>query len=222
MKREKLYPDKTQCQRKKVRMVDVSQVDLNKIKFETSKDRMSVEELKELVARDIKLHYEEALKQGKISKHSLKKRAQPYKILDFDIVIDKDEKSGWYMGQCYHLPEAMSQGKTIDELYDNIEEAIELVIESNRKKVDADCGPDCKIHKTPHGYTVAVRKDEKNGCYAGQCREIPEATGLGKTIKGLLDNIDCAVEDVYESNQEKVDANYKGRKTTWDIVLVQC
>jgi len=36
MKREKHYPDKTQCQRKKVRMVDVSQVDLSKIRFETS------------------------------------------------------------------------------------------------------------------------------------------------------------------------------------------
>ena len=221
MKKEKHYPDKTQCQRKKVRMIDVIKVDLNKIKFDPSKSNMSVEELKKRVTLHIiKCLYEEALKQGKTSKCSLKKRAQPY--VDFDIVIDKDEKSGWYMGQCYHLPEAMSQGKTIDELYDNIEEAIELVIESNRKKVDADCGPDCKIHKTPHGYTVAVRKDEKNGCYAGQCREIPEATGLGKTIKGLLDNIDCAVGDVYESNQEKVDANYKGRKTTWDIVLVQC
>ena len=218
MKREKHYPDKTQCQRKKVRMVDVSQVDLNKIKFGSSKYNMSAEELKKV----IKLLYEEALKQCEIIKHSLKKRAQPYKILDFEIVIDKDEKSGWYMGQCYHLPEAMSQGKTIDELYDNIEEAIELVIESNREKVDADSGPDCKIHKTPHGYTVAVRKDEKNGCYAGQCREIPDAIGLGKTIKELLDNIDCAVGDVYESNKEKVDANYKGRKTTWNIVLVQC
>lgn len=205
---------------KKSRFVDVI-VDLNKIKFDPSKSNMSVEELKKRVTLHIiKRLYEEALKQGKTSKHSLKKRAQPY--VDFDIVIDKDEKSGWYMGQCYHLPEAMSQGRTIDELYDNIEEAIELVIESNRKKVDADCGPDCKIHKTPHGYTVAVRKDEKNGCYVGQCREIPEATGLGKTIKELLDNIDCAVGDVYESNQEKVDANYKGRKTTWDIVLVQC
>lgn len=221
MKREKLYPDKTQCQRKKVRMIDVIKVDLNKIKFDPSKSNMSVEELKKRVTLHIiKRLYEEALKQGKTSKHSLKKRAQPY--VDFDIVIDKDEKSGWYMGQCYHLPEAMSQGRTIDELYDNIEEAIQLVIESNREKVDADSGPDCKIHKTPHGYTVAVRKDEKNGRYAGQCREIPEATGLGKTIKELLDNIDCAVGDVYESNQEKVDANYKGRKTTWDIVLVQC
>lgn len=55
---------------------------------------MSAEELKKV----IKLLYEEALKQGEISKHSLKKRAQPYEILDFEIVIDKDEKSGWYMG----------------------------------------------------------------------------------------------------------------------------
>ena len=75
MKREKHYPDKTQCQRKKVRMIDVIKVDLNKIKFDPSKSNMSVEELKKRVTLHIiKRLYEEALKQGKTSKHSLQRR----------------------------------------------------------------------------------------------------------------------------------------------------
>lgn len=53
--------------------------------------------------------------------------------MEYSVVIEQDEKTGWYAGQCCELPEALSQGKTIPELMDNMKEAIELVIESQRK-----------------------------------------------------------------------------------------
>jgi predicted RNase H-like HicB family nuclease len=43
-------------------------------------------------------------------------------------------KSGdWYAGFIKELPGANSQGKTIEELIENLKEAIQLVIESNIK-----------------------------------------------------------------------------------------
>ena len=53
--------------------------------------------------------------------------------MEYSVVIEQDEKTGWYAGQCCELPEALSQGKTIPELMDNMKETIELVIESQRK-----------------------------------------------------------------------------------------
>ena len=49
--------------------------------------------------------------------------------MEYTILIHKDEKSGWYCGQCKQLPEALSQGQTLDELMTNMKEAIELAIE---------------------------------------------------------------------------------------------
>ncbi len=46
----------------------------------------------------------------------------------FTINIEEDEETGWYVGQCYEIPSAMSQGKTIKELKENMKEAIELAV----------------------------------------------------------------------------------------------
>ena len=49
--------------------------------------------------------------------------------MEYTILIHKDEKSGWYCGQCEQLPGAISQGATFEELMENMKEAIELAIE---------------------------------------------------------------------------------------------
>ena len=54
------------------------------------------------------------------------------------VIIEKDEKSGWYAGQFCEFPEALSQGKTIDELMDNMKEAISLIVEYKRDKTIAE------------------------------------------------------------------------------------
>jgi predicted RNase H-like HicB family nuclease len=43
--------------------------------------------------------------------------------------IIKEIEDGWYMGQCEQLPAAMTQGRTIEEVIDNLKEAIALVLE---------------------------------------------------------------------------------------------
>jgi predicted RNase H-like HicB family nuclease len=48
----------------------------------------------------------------------------------FTILIQKDPiEEGDYSGQCLELPAAISQGETIDELKENMKEAIELALE---------------------------------------------------------------------------------------------
>ncbi len=45
------------------------------------------------------------------------------------------EKSGdgWYVGQIEEFPAAISQGKTIDELKENLIDALHLLMEANKE-----------------------------------------------------------------------------------------
>ena len=43
-------------------------------------------------------------------------------------------EDGWYVGQLREVPGVMSQGRSLDELQENIREAYALVIEDNRSR----------------------------------------------------------------------------------------
>ncbi len=53
--------------------------------------------------------------------------------MDYTIIIQKNE-NGWYTGQCEQVPEAISQGETLEELKENMADAIKMVIDY--KKVE--------------------------------------------------------------------------------------
>jgi predicted RNase H-like HicB family nuclease len=55
--------------------------------------------------------------------------------MEYSIIIEKNPKTGVYVGQCSQLPEAMSQGNTLAELMANMKEAIELAIECRREEL---------------------------------------------------------------------------------------
>jgi len=48
--------------------------------------------------------------------------------MDYTIVITEVE-DGWFMGQCEQLPNAITQGQTIEEVEENMKEAISLILE---------------------------------------------------------------------------------------------
>ena len=48
--------------------------------------------------------------------------------------IIKKAKSGKYIAQCEQLPAALTQGDTIEEAMENLKDAIELVIETEKKE----------------------------------------------------------------------------------------
>ena len=50
----------------------------------------------------------------------------------FTIAI-KEIEDGWLMGQCEQVPEAITQGKDIDELMENIQDAIEEALEMRKE-----------------------------------------------------------------------------------------
>ena len=47
--------------------------------------------------------------------------------------IITDVGDGWYMGQCEQVPGAITQGRTVEEVQENIKEAIALVLESEKE-----------------------------------------------------------------------------------------
>ena len=51
--------------------------------------------------------------------------------MEYTICIEKNE-DGWLTGQCEQFPQAISQGKDIDDLMENMKDAIELVLEVKR------------------------------------------------------------------------------------------
>jgi predicted RNase H-like HicB family nuclease len=46
----------------------------------------------------------------------------------------KQAKSGKYIGQLQEFPEVLSQGDTVPELLENLQDAFALLMESNRKE----------------------------------------------------------------------------------------
>ena len=53
--------------------------------------------------------------------------------MEYTIIIQKNA-NGWYTGQCEQLPEAISQGETIEELKENMADAIKMVIECKKEE----------------------------------------------------------------------------------------
>jgi predicted RNase H-like HicB family nuclease len=52
--------------------------------------------------------------------------------MEYTIRIKKDSKTGWLTGQCEQIPEAITQGKDLEQLMFMMEDAIKLVLECKR------------------------------------------------------------------------------------------
>jgi predicted RNase H-like HicB family nuclease len=52
--------------------------------------------------------------------------------MKFTAIIEKGE-NGWFVGQVEELPAAMSQGKTIEELKENLLDAVRLLLDTNKE-----------------------------------------------------------------------------------------
>jgi len=52
--------------------------------------------------------------------------------MEYTIQIKQNPQSGWFIGQCEEIPEAISQGKDMDELMFMMQDAIELALECRR------------------------------------------------------------------------------------------
>jgi len=55
------------------------------------------------------------------------------KKINYTAIIEKSN-DGWYVGQIQEIPEAIAQGKTIEELKENLLDALDLVIDYHREQ----------------------------------------------------------------------------------------
>ncbi|MDR2232608.1 MAG: type II toxin-antitoxin system HicB family antitoxin [Tannerella sp.] len=55
--------------------------------------------------------------------------------MEYTILIKQNPQSGWFIGQCEEIPEAITQGKDMDELMFMMEDAIELALECRRDEL---------------------------------------------------------------------------------------
>ncbi|MCL2511900.1 MAG: type II toxin-antitoxin system HicB family antitoxin [Bacteroidales bacterium] len=47
--------------------------------------------------------------------------------------IIKEIEDGWYMGQCEQVPNAITQGQTIDEVKENLKEVVPLILDCEKE-----------------------------------------------------------------------------------------
>jgi predicted RNase H-like HicB family nuclease len=64
--------------------------------------------------------------------------------MEYTAIIEKTE-DGWYIAHCEEVPNAHTQGQTLEEAKENLKEAIELVLDCERE--------------------IAIRKASKNKAF---------------------------------------------------------
>jgi predicted RNase H-like HicB family nuclease len=52
--------------------------------------------------------------------------------MEYTAIIEK-MSSGWYIAQCEQVPGALTQGRTLEEVRENLKEAISLVLEAEKE-----------------------------------------------------------------------------------------
>jgi len=57
--------------------------------------------------------------------------------MKFTAIIEKSD-DGWFVGQIEELPAALSQGRTIDEVKENLIDAIRLLMETNKENTELE------------------------------------------------------------------------------------
>ncbi|MGH3086532.1 MAG: type II toxin-antitoxin system HicB family antitoxin [Rubrobacteraceae bacterium] len=55
----------------------------------------------------------------------------------FTAVFERGE-DGWWVAGCVEIPEAITQGETLEEARENLKDAIRLVLEDRREDVDKE------------------------------------------------------------------------------------
>jgi len=88
--------------------------------------------------------------------------------MEYTIRIEKDTESGWLCGQCEELPEAVTQGKDMDELLFMMDDAIKLVLECKRDEYRAHCNKKNtivrKLRYSNEAKTTIGTSDRKRVC----------------------------------------------------------
>ena len=61
--------------------------------------------------------------------------------------IFEDAEEGGYIGYVAELPGANTQGETLEEVRENLAEAIQLILEANREQFEKQLQPGSKVRR---------------------------------------------------------------------------
>ena len=71
-------------------------------------------------------------------------------------------------------------------------------------------------------FTIVIEKSE-DGWYVGQLEEVPAAISQGKTIEECKANVLDALLEIFDTNRELIEVEYRGKNVIKDSVeLVGC
>ena len=56
----------------------------------------------------------------------------------FNIIVERDPKTGLYVGSVPGWPGAHSQGDTLDELQENLREVLAMILEDGEPKLESE------------------------------------------------------------------------------------
>jgi len=87
--------------------------------------------------------------------------------MKYNIYIETNE-DGWLTGQCEQLPQAISQGESMDDLMENMKDAIELVLKYQKEKF-------LEKYKTSTEYSIknlTIRHEAIRGIKASQRKRV--------------------------------------------------
>jgi predicted RNase H-like HicB family nuclease len=57
------------------------------------------------------------------------------RTMELSAIVERSE-DGWYVGQLEELPEVLSQGRTLEELMDNLRDAMHQLFIANKQQVE--------------------------------------------------------------------------------------
>jgi predicted RNase H-like HicB family nuclease len=66
-------------------------------------------------------------------------------------------------------------------------------------------------------FTIIIEKSE-DGWYVGQLEEVPAAISQGKTIEECKANVLDALLEIFDTNRELIEVEYRGRNVIKDSV----
>ena len=127
--------------------------------------------------------------------------------MEYTVIVQKNPETGVYTGQCREVPEAVSQGNTLDKLLENMKEAIALAVECCKadltamrksdklffRKVNVPSRPK-KMKKTG--------KDEKTSRILERQALMNEAEMLNKSVNKNDVTLDEIVNEVRKVRKE--------------------
>ncbi len=59
-------------------------------------------------------------------------------MMSYTAIVERDAETGLYVGNVPGFPGAHSQGETLDELHQNLQEVVEMLLEDNVPALNAE------------------------------------------------------------------------------------